>query len=77
MATLIFETKKQTQEIQLLKVNADWLIEKLPLLKIENEKTFTLQHLKEDYEAKGFEDFELFWFNKPMNGVWKMGLLGL
>ena len=50
---------------------------KVPLLTIANEKQITLQQLKEDYEAQGLEDFELFWFNKPMNGIWKVGLLSL
>jgi hypothetical protein len=29
----------------------------------------------DSYEAAGLEDFELFWDNKPMNGMAKMGLL--
>ncbi len=77
MATLVFETKKSTYEIQLLKANADWLLNKLPSLNIVNEKQTTLQQLKDDYEAQGLEDFELFWFNKPMNGIFKVGLLSL
>ena len=77
MATLVFETKKATQEIQLLKTNADWLLTQLPLLQVSNEKQITLQQLKDDYEANGLEDFELFWFNKPMNGIHKVGLLAL
>ncbi len=77
MATLVFETKKATHEIQLLKANADWLLNKLPSLNIVNEKQTTLQQLKDDYEAQGLEDFELFWFNKPMHGIFKVGLLSL
>jgi hypothetical protein len=77
MATVKFETKKTTIEFQLLQTHADWLLSKLPLLQIANEKQLTLQQLKEDYEAQGLEDFELFWFNKPMNGMWKVGLLGI
>jgi hypothetical protein len=34
-----------------------------------------LQEVKEDYEAAGFEDFELFWDNKPVNTLYKAGLL--
>jgi hypothetical protein len=77
MATLTFETKKITQEIQLLQTHADWLIKKLPLLLCTNEKQTTLQQLKDDFENEGLEDFELFWYNKPMNGMYKVGLLGL
>jgi hypothetical protein len=77
MATLTFETKKITQEIQLLQTHADWLIKKLPLLLCTNEKQTTLQQLKDDFENEGLEDFELFWYNKPMNGIYKVGLLVL
>jgi hypothetical protein len=77
MATLTFETKKTTLEILLLQTHADWFINKLPTLLCTAEKQTTLQQLKDDFENTGFEDFELFWFNKPMNTLWKVGLLGL
>ena len=32
---------------------------------------------KEDYEKSGLEDFELFWDNKPVNTLYKAGLLRL
>jgi hypothetical protein len=75
MAKLVFFNKRSTQEIQILKTNADWLLEILPQLSINNEKQITLQQAKENYEAKGLEDFEIFWDNKPMNGLWQSGLL--
>jgi hypothetical protein len=77
LATLVFETKKSTTELQLLKPQADWLIGKLEVLHISNEQQLTLQQLKDDYEAQGLEDFELFWYNKPMNGMFKVGLWSL
>ena len=40
-----------------------------------SEKIFTLQEVKEDYEAAGLDDFELFWDNKPVNTLYKAGLL--
>jgi hypothetical protein len=75
MAKLVFFNKRSTQEIQILKTNADWLLEILPQLSINNEKQITLQQAKENYEAKGLEDFEMFWDNKPMNTLWQSGLL--
>jgi hypothetical protein len=78
MATFSFETKKITQEISIPKEEADWLVKKLAQLSIHNEKQITLQQLKNDFENEaGLEDFEIFWFNKPMNGVYKVGLLSL
>jgi len=37
----------------------------------------TLQQLKESYQSAGLKDFELFWDNKPVSGLWKAGLLML
>jgi len=35
----------------------------------------TLPQVKANYEAAGLEDFELFWDNKPVSGLYKVGLL--
>jgi hypothetical protein len=75
MAKLSFINKRSTQEIQILKANADWLLKMLPTLSVNNEKQITLQQVKESYEADGLEDFEIFWDNKPMNTLWQSGLL--
>ncbi len=77
IATLTFINKTSTQQIQILKAQADWLIPMLQNLSIANAKAYTLQEVMGSYEAAGLEDFELFWDNKPMNGMWKMGLLRL
>ena len=75
MAILTFMSKPATQQIQILKTQADWLMPVLEKLQIDNLKTYTLQELMDSYDAAALEDFELFWDNKPMNGLWKMGLL--
>ncbi|MEO5944897.1 MAG: radical SAM protein [Ferruginibacter sp.] len=77
MATLSFTGKKSMQQIQLLKADADWLIEMLPKFSVDNLKIFSLQEIKENYGAAGLEDFELFFDNKPMNTMNKSGLLRL
>jgi hypothetical protein len=38
-------------------------------------KPLNLEQLKSDYESQGLEDFELFWDNKPINTLYKVGLL--
>ena len=37
----------------------------------------TLQEVKEDYEQNDWDDFELFWDNKPVSNLYKAGLLRL
>lgn len=54
-----------------------WLAAMLPQLSFKNLKTLTWQDVKNNYEAAGLEDFELFWENKPVTGLFKAGLLTL
>jgi len=77
MAKLNFISKSGNQEIQLLKSHADWLIPILTKISYQEIKSYTLQEVKNDYESAGLEDFELFWDNKPMSGLNKLGLLKL
>jgi radical SAM superfamily enzyme YgiQ (UPF0313 family) len=75
MATLTFISKKDTHQIQILQSHADWLLPMLQKMHVMQAHTLTLQELMQHYEAAGLEDFELFWDNKPMNTLGKMGLL--
>ena len=77
MASLSFTTKKETQQVKVNKAQGDWLAALLPKLSVTNLKTYTLQEVKESYEAAGLEDFELFWDNKPVSNLYKFGLLKL
>jgi len=72
-----FATKKQTQQLQFNKAHGEWFIELLPKLSINNANTYSLQEIKDSYEAAGLEDFELFWDNKPVSTMNKLGLLKL
>jgi hypothetical protein len=77
MATINFISKKETHKIQLAAAQGKWLTEMLPKLTVSNIKAITLQDLKDNYQAAGLEDFELFWDNKPVNSLFKFGLLQL
>ena len=77
MLSVSFVTKKQTQQLQFTKAQGEWFIDMLPKLSIANEKTYSLQEIKDNYEAAGLEDFELFWDNKPVSTMNKLGLLKL
>jgi hypothetical protein len=72
----VFHTKTTSFEIDLSRLNGAWLLGQLPFLSPANEKQQTLQNLKEDYE-KQHENFELFWYSKPMQVLKENGLLAL
>lgn len=70
-------TKKETISINTDKEKGAWLVALLPKLGLQNEKMLTLQEIKDSYEQQGFDDFELFWDNKPVSNLYKAGLLKL
>lgn len=76
-ASITFQTKKETVNIKVDKAKGEWLYTLLPLLSVEQPKPFTVKEVQANYEAAGFEDFELFWDNKPINTLSKVGLLHL
>jgi hypothetical protein len=77
MASLTFYSKRETLTIKIDKAQGIWLTTILPELSVNNVKTLTLQDVKESYAKAGLEDFELFWDNKPINSLYKFGLLHL
>jgi len=77
-AIFTFQTKQETVQIQLNKAEGEWFVNILPQLHISNFKAYSLQELKKDFETNLPNiDFELFWDNKPMNTLYKVGLLHL
>lgn len=72
-----FATKKENSSIQVDRAKGEWLVRLLPKLSLHNEKQMTLQEVKEDYELNDWDDFELFWDNKPISLLFKAGLLRL
>ena len=77
VSSLSFFTRRETANVKLNKEQGEWLAGILPELSVYNNKPLTMQEIKQNYEAAGLEDFELFWFNKPMNNLYKYGLLVL
>ncbi|MFT3704286.1 MAG: B12-binding domain-containing radical SAM protein [Agriterribacter sp.] len=77
MVSISFATTQKTIQVQLPQPQGDWLTAMLPKLSIHHQKSLTLQEVKNDYEATGLEDFELFWDNKPISTLHKAGLLRL
>lgn len=74
MVKLRFSTKSTDVEIKLDALKGDWLLDVLTKIKIDSESTLLLKDLKIDFENK-FEDFDLFWFSKPIQLLKKNGLL--
>ncbi len=76
MMKLTFHDKRETVEISLDNDKAAWLVKSLELLAVSNGKAITFAQLKTSYENQ-FEDFELFWFSKPVKTLKEFGLLAI
>jgi len=76
MAEINFQTPKETVTIRVDKQKGEWLVKLLESF-TNDKKLITLQQVRDDYEKQGLEDFELFWDNKPVNTLYKVGLLML
>jgi hypothetical protein len=77
MTSLTFQDKRGKYSISVAPEQGKWLAEMLKMLSINNPKVLTLQDVMDSYKAAGLEDFELFWDNKPVNTLHKVGLLKL
>ena len=75
MAQLQFETQAKTHSISVPDLQGKWLHQLLEKANILQSAPMTLQQVRQDYEANGLEHFELFWDNKPVNGLHAAGLL--
>ncbi len=77
MASITFQSKKETLNIKISEEEGIWLAQILDKISVKNLKSYTLQEIKDNFEEAGLEDFELFWDNKPINTLNKVGLLRL
>ena len=76
MMTLTFHDKKESFTIQTNKTEGEWLVEMIQKISVSNTKTYSFQEVKTDFELQ-LEDFELFWYSKPINTLREFGLLVL
>ena len=74
--TLTFHDKKESFVIQTNKLEGEWLFEILEKISVSNNKIYSFNELKTDFESS-LEDFELFWYSKPINTLRDFGLLVL
>lgn len=66
--------KTNIVNVDLEQEQAEWLMQIFKENAIENPKKLTLQQLKENFE-KNLEDFELFWFSKPIQQLKENGVI--
>lgn len=71
---LTFHLKTNIVKIDLEQDKAEWLMKMLEENSIDNPKRITAQQLKNQFE-ENFEDFELFWFSKPMQQLKEIGVI--
>ena len=76
MTTLTFHDKKESFTIQTGKIEGEWLVQILEKLAVANAKIYSFQEIRADFETH-LEDFELFWYSKPVNTLREFGLLVL
>lgn len=76
MLKMTFYTTIESIEVNLEKERGEWLLEILNDLSIKSESILTFTQLKENFE-KQFDDFELFWYSKPIGILRGNGLLVL
>lgn len=73
---LAFHTKNELFETSLEKDKGEWLLNTIEKIAIQKGNSLTFQQLKVDFEQY-FNDFELFWYSKPIKYLRNYGLLVL
>lgn len=71
---LTFHLKTNIVKVELEQEKAKWLMNVLEENAIENSKKPTIQQLKNQFE-ENFDDFELFWFSKPIQQLKENGVI--
>lgn len=76
MMVLSFHDNKESFAIQTDKIHGEWLLQLLPRIAVSSPRTVTFLEIKSDFETN-LEDFELFWYSKPIHVLREYGLLVL
>ena len=73
---LAFHTKTDCIELVLEKEIGAWFLDTLETLTPTSRKQTSFKQLKTDFETH-FDDFEIFWYSKPLENIKELGLLVL
>ncbi|WP_291138832.1 B12-binding domain-containing radical SAM protein [Flavobacterium sp. UBA7663] len=76
MMKLTFHNKTQTYDISVNAAEGKWLVATLDKISVYAENKMTFSQLKSDFEQQ-FDDFELFWYSKPIQILRNSSLLVL
>jgi hypothetical protein len=76
MMSLTFHDKKESFTIQTSKNEGEWVVAILEKIAVSKPKVYSFGEVKTDFETD-LEDFELFWYSKPVNTLREFGLLVL
>ena len=76
MMKLTFHNKTQTYDISVNAEEGKWLVNTLEKISVYSDNKMTFSQLKSDFEQQ-FDDFELFWYSKPIMTMRQFGLLTL
>jgi hypothetical protein len=71
---ITFHLRTNILKVDLEQEKADWLMKMISENTFENPKRITLQQLKINFE-ENFDDFELFWFSKPIQQLKENGII--
>ncbi|MBE9576265.1 B12-binding domain-containing radical SAM protein [Flavobacterium proteolyticum] len=74
MMKLTFHNKTQSYDISLNAEEGKWLVDTLDKISVFAENKMTFSQLKSDFEQQ-FDDFELFWYSKPIQILRSTSLL--
>lgn len=73
VASISFNSRKEQLQIKIDKDQGIWFCQLLEKM-AQSAKIWTYSMVAADYNEAGLEDFEIFWENKPMNTLYKVGL---
>ena len=76
MLAFTIHDKNSCTEVNFDEAPGAWFLEQLEHLSVYNKANPSIKQLKADYESQ-FDDFELFWYSKPINQLREAGLLVL
>ncbi|UOK41164.1 MULTISPECIES: B12-binding domain-containing radical SAM protein [Flavobacterium] len=69
MMKMTFHDKREVSEITIEKDKGIWLQSLIEKASITNDKKMTFAEVKSDFEASDLEDFEMFWYSKPITSL--------
>ena len=71
---IILHTQIESSQVTLEKHKGEWLMKMIGRMALMEKNIMTYADIKNDYEQQ-FEDFELFWFSKPMERLRNIGIV--